>query len=279
MVAQLFQKTPALHVLLRCPRVRCQHEKFAAPNIQIEERRDFLRAIHRMDRLVSPRSKQEFLWHSTKTTDMQLKHKILITLTTLGATVLTLAQDNPPPGGPGSGPSGPGGRRRPPMALFGALDANHDGVIDAAEIANAAEALKSMDKNGDGSLTMDELMGPRPTPAGADASVADHDAPPPDGGPQGPPPGQGSPGPGDRHRPPPIAVIGALDANHDGVVDATEIANAPVALKSLDKNGDGKLTPDELIGPRPKGMRPGGPGAGPGPDHGDESQPTPPQQQ
>src|SRR5258706_93917 len=181
MVAQLFQKTPALHVLLRCRRVRCQHEKFAAPNIQIEERRELLLAISRMDRLVLPGSKQEFPWHSTKTTNKQLKNKILITLMTLSASVPT------------------------------------------------------------------------------------H--------------GHGSRGSGHLHSPETIAVIGALDANHDGVVDATEIANAPVALKSLDKNGDGKLTPDELIGPRPKGMRPGGPGAGPGPDHGDESQPTPPQQQ
>jgi Ca2+-binding EF-hand superfamily protein len=38
----------------------------------------------------------------------------------------------------------------------------------------------------------------------------------------------------------------ALDLNHDGVIDADEIANAPAALKTLDKNGDGRLTPDEL---------------------------------
>lgn len=58
-------------------------------------------------------------------------------------------------------------------------------------------------------------------------------------------------GPGmNGHRPPPPAIIGALDANHDGVIDADEIANAPAALKSLDKNGDGKLTPDEYIGKR-----------------------------
>jgi len=47
------------------------------------------------------------------------------------------------------------------------------------------------------------------------------------------------------------AIVAALDANHDGVIDADEIANAPAALKSLDKNGDGKLTPDEFMGKRP----------------------------
>ncbi|HTI73112.1 MAG TPA: phospholipid-binding protein, partial [Candidatus Limnocylindria bacterium] len=53
----------------------------------------------------------------------------------------------------------------------------------------------------------------------------------------------------------------ALDLNHDGVIDADEIAQASASLKKLDKNGDGKLTPDELRPPRPAG--PGGPG-GPG---------------
>ena len=53
------------------------------------------------------------------------------------------------------------------------------------------------------------------------------------------------------HRPPAPAIVGALDANHDGVIDADEIANAPAALKTLDKNGDGKLTPDEFMGKRP----------------------------
>ena len=47
-----------------------------------------------------------------------------------------------------------------------------------------------------------------------------------------------------------LPIIDALDANHDGVIDETEIANASAALKKLDKNGDGKLTRDEL---RPAG--------------------------
>lgn len=41
-------------------------------------------------------------------------------------------------------------------------------------------------------------------------------------------------------------IIAALDANHDGVIDAAEISNAPAALKKLDKNGDGKLTRQEF---------------------------------
>jgi len=50
-------------------------------------------------------------------------------------------------------------------------------------------------------------------------------------------------------------VIAALDANHDGEIDANEISNAPAALRKLDKNGDGKLTRDEL---RPANRNGGG---------------------
>lgn len=82
--------------------------------------------------------------------------------------------------------------------------------------------------------------------------------PPPDGA-RGPGAGSGQRMGG---RPPMPAIIKALDANHDGVIDADEIANATTALKTLDKNGDGKLTPDEFMGPRPQ--RPGGQGHGGG---------------
>jgi hypothetical protein len=71
-----------------------------------------------------------------------------------------LAQDaggkKPEGGGPG-GPGGPGGGNRPVPPLIAALDANHDGVIDASEIANASKALATLDKNGDGKLTADEI--------------------------------------------------------------------------------------------------------------------------
>ena len=65
------------------------------------------------------------------------------------------------------------------------------------------------------------------------------------------------------HRPPAPAIVIALDANHDGVIDVDEIANVPAALRTLDKNSDGKLTPDEFMGPRPHLRPPPGDGAGP----------------
>jgi hypothetical protein len=101
---------------------------------------------------------------------------------------------------------------------------------------------------------------------------------PPSGGDR-PPRQEGPGGPGmNGHRPPPSPLMDALDANHDGVIDADEIANAPAALKKLDKNGDGKLTQDELRPKRPQGQ--GGPahdgqGRPPGPDGGDQPQHPP----
>jgi hypothetical protein len=96
------------------------------------------------------------------------------------------------------------------------------------------------------------------------ASAQDNNTPPNGGGQgwQGGPGGPGGPGGMNGHRPPPSPLMQALDVNHDGVIDADEIANAPAELKTLDKNGDGKLTQDELRPPRP----PQGAGNGPGND-------------
>lgn len=47
-------------------------------------------------------------------------------------------------------------------------------------------------------------------------------------------------------------LMSTLDTNHDGVLDAEELARASTALRALDRNGDGRLTPDELRpAPRP----------------------------
>ncbi len=51
----------------------------------------------------------------------------------------------------------PEGPPRPVPPLHAALDADADGVISAAEMQNAANALKGLDQNGDGELTPDEL--------------------------------------------------------------------------------------------------------------------------
>ncbi len=38
----------------------------------------------------------------------------------------------------------------------------------------------------------------------------------------------------------------ALDTDHDGSLSASEISRAPASLKSLDRNGDGRITPEEM---------------------------------
>lgn len=152
---------------------------------------------------------------------MKTKMKTLLALLALGATTLAVnaQNDNGPRGG--GDQNGPRGHRPPPLPVVQALDVNHDGVIDADEIANAPAELKTLDKNGDGVLTADEYLPALPPDAPKDAP-----------------------------RPPTPPIVKALDVNGDGVIDASEIANAPAELKTLDKNGTGQLTRDEYC-PRP----------------------------
>ncbi|MEO7891964.1 MAG: hypothetical protein ABIW19_18360 [Vicinamibacterales bacterium] len=57
------------------------------------------------------------------------------------------------------------------------------------------------------------------------------------------------------------AATAALDADRNGEISADEMANAATTLKTLDKNGDGVITEDE-VRPAPGGGRgPGAPGA------------------
>ena len=56
------------------------------------------------------------------------------------------------------------GGRRPGMGgmmLMRAIDANHDGELSVEEIAGAVEAIKTLDKNGDGKITKDEMQPPK----------------------------------------------------------------------------------------------------------------------
>ncbi len=48
--------------------------------------------------------------------------------------------------------------RRPGGLAFNALDVDHDGEISADEIAHAVASLSTLDKNGDGQITEDDLV-------------------------------------------------------------------------------------------------------------------------
>ena len=187
-----------------------------------------------------------------------------------------------PPGG------GRGGMMRP-NPLMTALDADRDGVISAVEIASAPNVLKKLDKNGDGVLAAEEVRPVREGGGGGNQSEemvntlfsfdankdgklskdevpermqgifaradADKDgfltrdeltkatATQERGGSGGPPPDK---------------IFQALDANRDGALSEAEIAGSVAALKTLDKNGDGDLSGEE-IRPQMRGGRGGDP--------------------
>jgi Ca2+-binding EF-hand superfamily protein len=107
-----------------------------------------------------------------------------------------------------------------------ALDADHDLIISPWEMITAPTALRRLDANHDGKLSAEECgFG-----GGADSRL--------------------SPDVLARARREFMRVnpvLAALDADHDGEISAAEIANSSSALKKLDRNGDGRLSPDELL--------------------------------
>ncbi|MFN0122568.1 MAG: hypothetical protein ACKV2V_18890 [Blastocatellia bacterium] len=79
--------------------------------------------------------------------------------------------------------------------------------------------------------------------------------------------GPGGPGGGDFMRF--DRALAAINTNRDTMISADEISDAAAALRTLDKNGDGQLTEDELR-PEFPGGRPGGPEGRPGAGMSDE---------
>ena len=183
------------------------------------------------------------------------------------------------------------GPERQSRIVLDALDLNHDGKLSDAEIKDAPTSLLKLDRNGDGQLTVDELT-PRPENAGAapDELVkqlmsfdktgkgylvpgdvpdrmqglfrradANHDGKLTAeeiralSAHQGMPAGaETSPGrAAGVFRTDPL--LNALDTNRDGTISSEEIAVATASLLTLDKNGDGELTADEI---RPRQQTP-----------------------
>ena len=118
------------------------------------------------------------------------------------------------------------------VPILAALDSDHDGILSAEEIAKAPTVLSALDSDHDGKLGADEC-GYRPPHLRGDTN---------------------RPGTLERRirrgrinymRLEP--VLAALDSDRDTIISPNEIANASAALKTLDRNHDGRLTLDEIL--------------------------------
>jgi Ca2+-binding EF-hand superfamily protein len=147
------------------------------------------------------------------------------------------------------------------------LDANHDGQLTSDEYSPKLEdktatsdllgRLMLFDKNGDGVLTADEV--PERMKPMFDRGDTNHDGKltkdeieamsSKQADPQGRPIGRGNAAGMLRMDP----IMNAIDTDHDGVFSVAEIAAAPTALITLDKDGDGALSAQEL---RPRQQTP-----------------------
>ncbi len=146
-----------------------------------------------------------------------------------------------------------GGPPHPGMGLMRVLDADKDRVISAEEIANSTMVLQGLDENEDGSVTPAELR-PAP-PEGAPEGEAGTPPEAEEGAPPPPPGGDRDSRGGRGPRPPMSPLFAVLDTDRDGSFSATEIEAAPQSLATLDRNGDGTLSPRELHPGPPRGPR------------------------
>lgn len=130
-----------------------------------------------------------------------------------------------------------GGERGPSSSdmvkMLMAFDKNGDGRLERSELPERMQELFNRgDVNHDGVLTADEIR-----------ALAKHE--------QSSRPKEADPDPAFRQRMERVIMrvipaLAALDADHNGEISEAEIENAPAALRKLDRNGDGKLTSDEV---------------------------------
>jgi Ca2+-binding EF-hand superfamily protein len=137
---------------------------------------------------------------------------------------------------PGSAPPRPNIANAP---FFRAIDSDRDGKLSGEELAKAGEALKTLDKNGDGALTPEELV-----PPGTPAPNAAGNSPP---GQAGRRPDGGRPQAGGPQAEAFLERLKQADSNGDGKLSKDE---APERLKEnfdrIDANSDGQLDQEEL---------------------------------
>ena len=135
--------------------------------------------------------------------------------------------------------------------MFRALDRNGDGRINPDELDMAVASLRTLDKDKDGQLTIQELFPIGPNRMGRPGTG---------GTAMGRPEGN-RPGAGGRQMPSPEQMFSQFDRDGDGTISKSE---APDRLAQnfdrVDADGDGKLTSDEINRVRQQMMRAGGRG-------------------
>jgi Ca2+-binding EF-hand superfamily protein len=139
-------------------------------------------------------------------------------------------------GGRGREEEGPQGSNAVEEAIktYLSFDRNNDGKLVRDEVPERMQGIfDRADADKDGVLTADELR------AMARAQQAASGGGREEGPGRGGRDGRGGAGMRD-------PIFAALDTDHDNAISVEEIANAPAALKALDRNQDGKLTEDEL---------------------------------
>jgi Ca2+-binding EF-hand superfamily protein len=162
-------------------------------------------------------------------------------------------------GGGGDEPPSPAPSADELTTTLMAFDSNHDGKLEKDEVPQRMQGLfERGDTNHDGVLTKDEIT----KLAEANRQQAGGGRGPGGEGRGGEGRGfGGGRGPGGGN--PFDQAFTALDTDHNGEISAEEISKAAASLKTLDKNGDGQITNDEVTPSF------GGRGFGRGPDGGD----------
>jgi Ca2+-binding EF-hand superfamily protein len=177
------------------------------------------------------------------------------TIAVLGATcavlgVVALARQAPAPDAGAPNERGPA--RLSGFALVAALDRDGQPGLSSAEIAGAADALKTLDRNGDGRVTADELPAPG---RGRDGRFG--------GGPGGFGRGDGPRRGASSNADDLTTTLMAFDRDKDGKLTRAEVPGRFQGLfDRVDANKDAVLTSDEIRagvpaqGPTGNGERP-----------------------
>ncbi len=182
-----------------------------------------------------------------------MKIKSTLTLLATGALILgsfglTHAEEKGDGKGRPKGGKGDG-------SFFKEMDTNGDKAISKEEAGEKWERLGKLDKDGDGSVTIKEMMAARGGKGKGrpDGKPGEKPEEKPDGKPGDKPKG----GPRDGG---PAEMFKRADKNNDGKISKDEVPEqAWERLGKLDKDGDGAVSGEEAKAGRPEGGRPGGP--------------------